>query len=138
VQLGTLEWLSSLLGSHYEGRETGEGFCQSQEGVSEKLGCRATVVDIYFQALVQEILEDRRELRLVLDVGFAICGNQVESLQGDNDDIDTSYTGEDVQDRRYVGRCIRQNIQGNMYKKEYTREDIQDRRYEGRCTRQKI
>jgi len=54
------------------------------------------MVDIYFQALVQEILEDRRELRLVLDVGFAICGNQVESLQGDNDDIETKDTREDI------------------------------------------
>ena len=47
------------------------------------------MVDVYFQAFVQEILEDRRELRLVLDVRFAIGGNQVESLQGDNGDIET-------------------------------------------------
>ena len=43
----------------------------------QQLFASASFLDVHFQATVEEISEDRRQLLRVLKLGCAVCGNQV-------------------------------------------------------------
>lgn len=69
-----------LFGSKDEGNETCQRSRQPHEGVLEKFGGRESQFDVHFKAFVEEVLEDRGQLAALLDVGFAVCGDEVQGL----------------------------------------------------------
>ena len=74
--------LGCFLRGHDEGGEAGEGLCESEEGMSEQLGGSVPPLHVHLETPVEEVLEDGRQLHLVLDVRLAVGGDQVEGLNG--------------------------------------------------------
>jgi hypothetical protein len=49
--------------------------------MSQKVRCRRTTVDVNLKAMIEEILENGRELVAFLDVRLTVGGNQIKSLK---------------------------------------------------------
>lgn len=60
-----------------ERREAGEWLCLPQERVPKELGRRRPIVHLHLETLVEEVLEEHRQLLPLLDLRLAIGRDQV-------------------------------------------------------------
>ena len=64
-----------------ERRQTSEWFSEAHERVSQQLGRRQPPVDVHLQAVVEEVLEYRRQLVALLYLWLAIRRYEIQRLQ---------------------------------------------------------
>jgi len=74
--------LGGLLGRQDQGVQRDERAGKLEEGMPQHLVGRRSLLDVHFEAFVKEVLEDGGQLVPLLDLRFAIGGDQVERPQG--------------------------------------------------------